>query len=309
MLLINCPYCGERPEPEFVYGGQAHIARPQHPAAARRPQDWAAVPLRARQHPRRARRALAPRARLRALLQRAARHHHRPLPRHLQGRRAAPGGAGERHERRALRTASGGRIERSARAQLPLRRALLQRLCRRHPRLRAARQRRAPDGPLLQVPPPARGARRRRRGTQRAGHRAPRRRARHPEPARHAGRAVRGARCLQPEPLARASPSMSARSTTSSRPSFRPASTTRPSCGRAAPGTRCTSRASAPRPASGRAPSAADPDTLRQPLRALRRAGRRARDRPGWRPRAAAAAAGARVILCDEQAAARAARC
>jgi sarcosine oxidase subunit delta len=28
MLLINCPYCGERPEIEFVYGGEAHIARP-----------------------------------------------------------------------------------------------------------------------------------------------------------------------------------------------------------------------------------------------------------------------------------------
>jgi sarcosine oxidase subunit delta len=34
MLLIECPYCGERPEPEFAYGGQAHIARPPHPAAA-----------------------------------------------------------------------------------------------------------------------------------------------------------------------------------------------------------------------------------------------------------------------------------
>jgi sarcosine oxidase subunit delta len=33
MLLIDCPWCGERPEPEFVYGGQAHIARPPHPAA------------------------------------------------------------------------------------------------------------------------------------------------------------------------------------------------------------------------------------------------------------------------------------
>ncbi|HUO19353.1 MAG TPA: sarcosine oxidase subunit delta [Steroidobacteraceae bacterium] len=33
MLLIECPYCGERPEPEFVYGGQAHIARPARPAA------------------------------------------------------------------------------------------------------------------------------------------------------------------------------------------------------------------------------------------------------------------------------------
>jgi sarcosine oxidase subunit delta len=28
MLLIRCPYCGNRPEIEFVYGGQAHIARP-----------------------------------------------------------------------------------------------------------------------------------------------------------------------------------------------------------------------------------------------------------------------------------------
>jgi sarcosine oxidase subunit delta len=40
MLLINCPYCGERPEPEFVYGGQAHIARPQVPGDVD-PQQWA----------------------------------------------------------------------------------------------------------------------------------------------------------------------------------------------------------------------------------------------------------------------------
>jgi sarcosine oxidase subunit delta len=32
MLLINCPYCGERPEVEFVYGGQAHLARAVRPA-------------------------------------------------------------------------------------------------------------------------------------------------------------------------------------------------------------------------------------------------------------------------------------
>jgi len=32
MLLIECPYCGERPEIEFVYGGQSHIARPAQPA-------------------------------------------------------------------------------------------------------------------------------------------------------------------------------------------------------------------------------------------------------------------------------------
>jgi sarcosine oxidase, subunit delta len=28
MLLIKCPYCGTRPELEFVYGGEAHITRP-----------------------------------------------------------------------------------------------------------------------------------------------------------------------------------------------------------------------------------------------------------------------------------------
>ncbi|MEX0734841.1 MAG: sarcosine oxidase subunit delta [Steroidobacteraceae bacterium] len=32
MLLIDCPYCGKRPELEFAYGGQAHIARPPRPA-------------------------------------------------------------------------------------------------------------------------------------------------------------------------------------------------------------------------------------------------------------------------------------
>lgn len=31
MLLIPCPYCGERPELEFAYGGQAHVARPTGP--------------------------------------------------------------------------------------------------------------------------------------------------------------------------------------------------------------------------------------------------------------------------------------
>jgi sarcosine oxidase, subunit delta len=40
MLLIHCPYCGERPEPEFAYGGQAHIARPAQPAGTEA-QAWA----------------------------------------------------------------------------------------------------------------------------------------------------------------------------------------------------------------------------------------------------------------------------
>ncbi len=33
MLLISCPWCGEREEPEFGYGGQAHIAYPEDPEA------------------------------------------------------------------------------------------------------------------------------------------------------------------------------------------------------------------------------------------------------------------------------------
>ena len=36
MLLIQCPYCGPRPELEFAYAGQAHIARPADPVGRRR---------------------------------------------------------------------------------------------------------------------------------------------------------------------------------------------------------------------------------------------------------------------------------
>ncbi len=32
MLLIDCPCCGPRPELEFTYHGEAHIARPERPA-------------------------------------------------------------------------------------------------------------------------------------------------------------------------------------------------------------------------------------------------------------------------------------
>jgi sarcosine oxidase subunit delta len=33
MLLIPCPYCGDRPEIEFAYAGEAHRLRPVDPAA------------------------------------------------------------------------------------------------------------------------------------------------------------------------------------------------------------------------------------------------------------------------------------
>ncbi len=31
MLLIKCPWCGERDETEFSYGGEADIVRPKNP--------------------------------------------------------------------------------------------------------------------------------------------------------------------------------------------------------------------------------------------------------------------------------------
>lgn len=39
MLLIRCPICGERPELEFRYGGEAHIARAERTAELS-DQDW-----------------------------------------------------------------------------------------------------------------------------------------------------------------------------------------------------------------------------------------------------------------------------
>ena len=33
MLLITCPYCGQRDETEFTYGGEANISRPLDPDA------------------------------------------------------------------------------------------------------------------------------------------------------------------------------------------------------------------------------------------------------------------------------------
>ena len=40
MLLIGCPWCGDRDETEFHYGGQAHIARPKEPDALT-DEEWA----------------------------------------------------------------------------------------------------------------------------------------------------------------------------------------------------------------------------------------------------------------------------
>ena len=33
MMIIPCPHCGPREEPEFHYGSQAHVSYPQDPSA------------------------------------------------------------------------------------------------------------------------------------------------------------------------------------------------------------------------------------------------------------------------------------
>ena len=40
MLIIDCPNCGPRPETEYGYGGQAHVAYPADPHALT-DEEWA----------------------------------------------------------------------------------------------------------------------------------------------------------------------------------------------------------------------------------------------------------------------------
>ena len=40
MLIIDCPNCGPRPETEYGYGGQAHVAYPEDPHALT-DEEWA----------------------------------------------------------------------------------------------------------------------------------------------------------------------------------------------------------------------------------------------------------------------------
>lgn len=40
MLIIHCPWCGERDQTEFSYHGEAHIVRPPEPAALS-DEEWA----------------------------------------------------------------------------------------------------------------------------------------------------------------------------------------------------------------------------------------------------------------------------
>ena len=178
----------------------------------------------------------------------------------------------------------------------------LQRPARRHAGLGAARQRRPPGGPLVQVPPAARrrsppGRRSRMRwSTIDRGGGAP-----HAQPARDPGRALRRPGRAQPEPLAVARASTSARVNDLLSPLL--------------PAGFYYKTFMWPRGAWDAALRAADPPRRRARPRARTSRTRTATPaatpiatcwssapaRPASPPRSAAAAAGARVILCDEQ--------
>jgi len=146
---------------------------------------------------------------------------------------------------------------------------------------------------------PARCACIRRRGAQRAGGRAPRRRALHAQPARHPARAVRGTRSAQSEPLAEPClrPRRRQRSARPVHPGRVLLQDLHVATARVAIALRAAhSRRRRPRTLSHRG----RPRPVRLALRPLRRA-HRGCGPAGLAAAAAAAASGARVMLCDEQ--------
>ena len=141
-FLLTCPHCGERPAPEFAFGGTVGRRRRRRDA---RPAQREA--LLQRQRRRRAARALVPPLRLRALDGRAPRHaHERGL-----------GGLGRACESAVrLPARDGERIRRDGRVTFTLRRPRGRGLRGRHARLGALRVGPADLHTQLQVPPPAR---------------------------------------------------------------------------------------------------------------------------------------------------------
>ncbi len=236
MLLIDCPYCGmARPEIEFAYGGEAHIARPADPSALS-DEEWAEF-LYFRSNPK-------------GVLAERWRHAHgcgrffnclrdtlsdKILATYKAGE-PRPDMAGERAERARMsqpfRLAGGGSIDRSRPLVFTFDGLDYQGYAGDTLASALHRQRRASRRALVQISPPARHPQRRRRGAERARHARARARPRHAEPARDPDRALRRPPRLEPESLAVARSSTSAPSTTCSRLCSAPASTTRPSWAR-----------------------------------------------------------------------------
>ena len=164
MQLIECPWCGPREETEFHYGGQAHVAYPDDPAALT-DEEWAHY-LFFRDNPKglfaeRWSHSAGCRRWFNAVRDTATYRFHgvyRPDEQRPAISMNAP-----------FRTAAGGRIDRDTTLRLHLRRPRLDRAPRRHARLGAAGQRRAPGHHQHQARPPARLHRGVGRGHRRSG--------------------------------------------------------------------------------------------------------------------------------------------
>ena len=169
---------------------------------------------------------------------------------------------------------------------------------RRHARLGAARERRQGRRAQLQVPPPARHLGRRGRGAVGAG--AARNAA--PSPSRTAAPteiALYDGLAPQPARLAERSISISARWRTGSRRCCRPASTTRPSWGRARLWQALWEPLLRHMAGLGRAPATARSRRATTSATRIATCWWSAAGRPGSRPRSRPAGRGARVILAD----------
>ncbi len=236
MLLIPCPWCGPRDENEFTCGGEAHIARPTN-GEQLTDAEWARVPVHAQEPEGRALRALDACHGCRRWFN-VARDTvtHEIYAVYKMGEPAPQIDRRERPMSQVNRLPQGGRIDRSKPLRFTFNGKRLPGLRGRHAGLGAARQRRGAGRPQLQVSPPARHPRppapksRTRWSSSGQGNRT--------EPNLRATQIelydglVAESQNRWPQPR----PPMSARSTACSTASSRPASTTRPSCGRRASG-------------------------------------------------------------------------
>ena len=203
MLLIHCPYCGPRPELEFSYGGQAHVARPADPSATSTPTNGpnfcTCATTRAACTPSAGVTCAAARDfSMRCVTRRRTVSCATYSSRRADAEAPARGGgavSATRHDERRSHRPRGRCGSRSTAGPITgfagdtLASALLANGVQR-------------VRPLLQISPPARHARRRLGGAECAGHGRARRGATHAEPARDAGRDVRRARRREPESLA-----------------------------------------------------------------------------------------------------------
>ena len=185
-MRIPCPHCGARDAARSspISATPPSRARIADPSATRAPGSTTSICATTRRG--RISEHWYHGAGCRAWLVVDAQHAH---PRDRRRRRSPRSKAGARAmSSQPFRLAAGGLIDRRQPLRFTLRRQDAHRLCRRHAGLGAARQRRPPGRPLVQVSSPARHPDGRLRGAERAGRAAQRRaaRAEHPRDDRRA---------------------------------------------------------------------------------------------------------------------------